>query len=435
MKIFKKFLLILIISILLFTELRSEPSYYAINIIKILSSKEYLGRQGGTLENEKVLNFIKEELINIGIPYSHIFIQEFPLNIFFLEEMPILEVYEKGKIIWKGKYRKNFRDVFTGTVKIYGNINYVNYGLRIDDYSKSEGKISVSLLGYEDPKDKNLDRVDYRAYLANFNSSIGLILVLDEIKKYLILQKSLFLNNLPLPVIYLSHDAWELIKKFYDKNSNIKIKYEINYKTRTNILKNLFVLFPGKDDKYIIISAHYDHIGRDPDGSFYPGANDNASGVSVILEVIKILKERNIKTKYNIVFSFFDGEEYGLKGSDFYIKNPIFPINKTILNINLDCLGRGKYLYLVYNYLAEEFVERLRESDESLILLGEHSLLSQSDQYSFVKMGIPSIFITRANEDLSMPDLHQKTDTYEKIPYLNLWKVIDLLIKFLGRSE
>lgn len=431
---FRKFFIILISFFLLSFAVIESQNYgnYAVEIIKNLSSEKYLGRQGGTLENENALNFLKNEILKIGFSSSEIFIQKFPLDVYILEEMPKLQVSYNKEVLWKGIYRKDFRDILTGSSEISGKINFVNYGLDFDDYKENERKIAIARLGYENPKDKNLDRVDYRVNLAYMNSSLALFLITDKSREYIVSQRSLLLNKYPIPTLFLSSNSWEKIKNYYEKNPNIELDYKIKYKIIKENSSNLFLLIPGREKKYVIISAHIDHVGYDPDGSFFPGANDNASGVGVIMEIIKIIKERNILPRYNLIFAFFNGEEYGLKGSSFYVRNPIFPLDKTLLNINLDCVGRGKYIYLAYNYIAEDYIDNLRKINKNLILLGEHNLLIQSDQYSFVSLGIPGIFITRANEDLSMPDLHQKTDTYEKIPYQNLAEVIDLILKFLS---
>ncbi|MCX7845420.1 MAG: M28 family peptidase [Dictyoglomaceae bacterium] len=428
----KKLLIFIIFVILFFSRIESQNvGDYALYIVKTLSSEKFLGRQAGTLENERAINFLKNELLDMGISYSQIFIQKFPIDVYILEENPRLQIYLNKKILWEGNFRRDFRDLFTGSSDIFGKINFTNYGLNFHDYEDSNGKISIAQLGYENLKDKPLDRIDYRVNLAYTNSSLALFLITDKNREYIVSQKSLFLSNYPIPVVFLSVSSWDNIKKYYRENPNIELKYKIKYRVEKENSSNLHLLIPGREEKFIIISAHVDHVGKDPDGSFFGGANDNASGVGVLMEVIKIIREGKILPKYNLIFSFFNGEEYGLKGSNYYVKNPIFSLNKTLLNINLDCVGRGKYLYLAYNYIAEDYGEKLREINKKLIPIGEHHLLTQSDQYSFVNMGIPAIFITRADEDLVIPDLHQRTDTYEKISYQNLGEVIDLIIKFI----
>ncbi len=428
----KRILILILFLFLFFSRIDSQNTgEYALYIVRNLSSENFKGRQAGTLGNERALNFIKEELLNMEIPHSHIYIQKFPLDVYTLEEIPKLQIYLNKKILWEGILRRDFRDIFTGSYDIQGKINFVGYGLNFNDYKDSNGKISVAQLGYENLKDKSLDRIDYRVNLAYMNSSLALFLITDKSKEYIVFQKSLFLNKYPIPVIFLSMKSWEDIKKYNRENHELELKYKIKYRLEKRDTSNLHLLIPGREDKYIILSAHIDHVGEDPDKSFFPGANDNASGVGVLMEFIKIIREKNILPKYNLIFSFFNGEEYGLKGSDYYIKNPLFPLEKTLLNINIDCVGRGEYIYLAYNYIAEDYWKKLREINKKIIPIGEHHLLTQSDQYSFVKLGIPAIFITRANEDLTMPDLHQRTDTYDRISSQSLGEVIDLLIKFI----
>ncbi|PMQ01424.1 MAG: hypothetical protein CBR30_06255 [Dictyoglomus sp. NZ13-RE01] len=432
----RKLLIILSLLIVLglFNVKAQTYGIYALDITKELSSDKYLGRQAGTLEEEKLLNFIKSELIKNNIPENLIYFQKFPLDVYLLEEEPKLEVISHNKVILRGIYRKDFRDILTGTWNISGKIEFVGYGLKFENYKNVKDKIAIAKLGYENSKDKNLDRVDYRTYLSYYNGGKGIILVLDKNKEFIVSQKALFLNNYPIPVIYITSNFQEKLEKLYKEDSNLEISYTIKYKTLKNNSSNIFALINGKEDKYIILSAHMDHVGKDFDGSFFPGANDNALSVGVLLEIIKIIKEKNITPKYNLVFAFFNGEEYGLKGSSYYVKNPIFPLNKLLLNINIDCIGRGEYLYLIYNNFAESYVEKMKKIDENLNLLGEHPLITQSDQYSFYSLKLPVIFITRASGDLFMPDLHQKTDTFEKISYHDIEEVIDLLIKFITNN-
>lgn len=428
----KRILILILFLFILFSKIDSQNiGEYALYIVRNLSDENFKGRQAGTQGNERALNFIREELLNMEIPYFHIYIQKLPIDLHTIEEIPKLQLYLNKKLLWEGIYRRNFRDIFTGSSEVLGKINFVGYGLNFNDYKDSNGKISIAQLGYENPKDKFLDRIDYRVNLAYMNSSLALFLITDESKEYVVLQKSLFLNKYPIPVVFLSMKSWEDLKKYYSRNHKVELKYRIKYRLEKGITSNLHLLIPGRENKYIILSAHIDHVGEDPDKSFFPGANDNASGVGVLMEVIKIIRERNILPKYNLIFSFFNGEECGLKGSDYYIKNPLFPLDKTLLNINLDCVGRGEYIYLAYNYIAEDYLKKLREINKKLIPIGEHHLLTQSDQYSFVKLEIPAIFITRANEDLIIPDLHQRTDTYNRISSKSLGEVIDLLIKFI----
>jgi len=94
-------------------------------------------------------------------------------------------------------------------------------------------------------------------------------------------------------------------------------------------------------EECLIVSAHMDHVSPDPDGVYFPGALDNASGASSLLEIARALKSQGIKPDINIVFIAFNGEEMWHHGSSYYVTSPLYPLEKTT-NLNLDMLGEKK---------------------------------------------------------------------------------------------
>jgi len=200
--------------------------------------------------------------------------------------------------------------------------------------------------------------------------------------------------------------------------------------------ENIWAYFEGTDkkDEIIVISAHYDHIGM-KNNEIYNGADDNASGTSAILEIAETfskVKKAGYSTKRSILFLHVTGEEYGLHGSRYYTNhNPIFPLENTITNINIDMIGRrgyGKenndnYIYVIGSDKLSTDLHKLSEEANKHVgleldyryndLNDPNKFYYRSDHYNFAQKGIPAIFYFDGIHD----DYHQTTDTPEKIDF------------------
>ncbi len=190
-----------------------------------------------------------------------------------------------------------------------------------------------------------------------------------------------------------------------------------------------------KPEEVVIITAHLDHIGI-KDGEINNGADDDGSGTVALMEIaeaFKAAKEAGHVSKRSIVFLHVTGEELGLFGSRYYAdEDPIFPLENTIANLNIDMIGRvdkrhenkPNYLYLIgSDWLSLELHQLSETVNDSTVKLdldyfynGERDpnmFYYRSDHYNFAKHDIPSIFYFNGLHD----DYHKPTDTPEKINY------------------
>ena len=196
--------------------------------------------------------------------------------------------------------------------------------------------------------------------------------------------------------------------------------------------RNIIGYLPGKGehkDEVIIIGAHYDHLGLDSKGVPFPGADDNASGVAALLEVAERLAKKG--TERSVVFIVFDGEEWGLTGSRYYTNHPLFPLEKTILMVNMDAIGRNEPdaihflgsqrspdVRRVAGEIAEQASMKLLDDIEFAFKYG-------SDHYPFYEKGIPAIDLTSSYHE----DFHKITDTPEKVNVDKVSKIADLVYR------
>jgi hypothetical protein len=214
-------------------------------------------------------------------------------------------------------------------------------------------------------------------------------------------------------------------------------------------LRNVVGVIPGKNSEFegqsVVIGAHYDHLGLGwPDsreenkGKIHYGADDNASGVAVLLELARVLG-KNLKAERSVVFVAFTGEEAGKRGSRYYLgKQKQYPAKKCIGMLNLDTVGRlgdGKLLVLGAGS-ASEWAHIFRGA--GFVTGVEVGMVSEdldsSDQKSFQEVGIPAVQL------FSGPNLdyHRPTDTADKIDAAGLLKVASVsreVIEYLANRK
>lgn len=196
-----------------------------------------------------------------------------------------------------------------------------------------------------------------------------------------------------------------------------------------------FIKGSEKPEEIIVISAHLDHVGMDNEGNVFNGADDDGSGTVAIMEIAqafqKAVKDGN-GPKRSILFLHVTGEEIGLYGSRYYTENPLFPLENTLCNLNIDMIGRidpekkenPNYIYLIgSNKLSQELQDISSEVNEKYTQLeldykyddpdDPNRFYYRSDHYNFAKNNVPIIFYFNGVHE----DYHKITDTPDKIEY------------------
>ena len=205
-------------------------------------------------------------------------------------------------------------------------------------------------------------------------------------------------------------------------------------------LKNVIGILRGTDpamaDTCVLVSAHYDHvgIGRPQDGDrIYNGANDDATGTSALMELAAAFNGLQPHPRRSIVFAAWFGEERGLLGSKYYVRHPVFPLRKTVANVNLEHLGRtdtddGKQVDN-FTLTGYDFSTMSDTMKAAATLAGVHVykneeksdlFFDRSDNQAFADAGVPAHTIAVAFE---FSDYHRPGDHWDKIDYSNFEKV------------
>jgi len=209
--------------------------------------------------------------------------------------------------------------------------------------------------------------------------------------------------------------------------------------------ENILAFIPGseKPDEIIVVSAHYDHVGT-KNGVVYNGADDDGSGTVAVMQIAKAFQEAKKDgkgPKRSILFLHVTGEEHGLFGSEWYSENPVFPITNTIVDLNIDMIGRddaenrGKqYVYVIGSEMLSSELKKINEEANAKTVQLElnykyddpkdpERLYYRSDHYNFAKHNIPVAFYFDGIHE----DYHKPTDDPDKIDYPLLQKRTQLI--------
>ena len=249
--------------------------------------------------------------------------------------------------------------------------------------------------------------------------------------------------------------AVDFLRNYYQKQDidaainteNYFQKMILNIRGKDVKTENVVAIIPGAEipEEYIVISAHLDHVGV-KNGQIYNGADDDGSGNVAMLEIAEAFQmavNENNRPKRSIIFLHVTGEEKGLLGSKYYTENPLYPLENTVANLNIDMIGRldpkrvnkdPNYIYLIgsdkLSNELHEVSERINRTYTNLILdytfnadNDPNRFYYRSDHYNFAKNNIPVIFYFNGTHE----DYHQPTDTADKINYDILQKRTKLI--------
>ncbi|MDX5438709.1 MAG: M28 family peptidase [Pontibacter sp.] len=204
-------------------------------------------------------------------------------------------------------------------------------------------------------------------------------------------------------------------------NGSYKQHFKIDSKrAQVEQATNLIGYIAGKSDKAIVVTAHYDHVGE-RNGEIFNGADDNASGVGALLAAAAYFSKH--PPKHTLIFAALDGEELGLQGAKALLENPPVPLERILLNVNMDMLSinnKGE-LYAsgaYHNPQLKPYLEKVKPRKQAHLLLGHDrpeqepdDWTNQSDHYRFHERGIPYVYFGVEDH----PHYHKPSDDYANV--------------------
>ena len=192
---------------------------------------------------------------------------------------------------------------------------------------------------------------------------------------------------------------------FKAKSMNATVSTSLRNEYKFDSSHNVVAYIKGEKepDDFIVYTAHWDHIGIGPvvnGDSIYNGALDNASGVATVMAIAKSFSELNVKPDRSVLFLMVTAEEQGLLGSEYYVKNPLFPIENTVCNLNMDGVnpvGEMNDLTIVGigHSDMDEIAEVAAKAQDRYVLAEqepEKGYFFRSDHFNFAKAGVPALY-------------------------------------------
>ncbi len=457
-----------------------DPDRYLSNI-RYLASPELKGRATGSPELEKAAHYIAKQFKEDRLR---------PLEgDSYLQPFSVTTSARLGKAnafacITNGKNQtlKVQQDFipfnFSSKGKWEGSVVFAGYGItapeyNYDDYAGLDAKGKFVLVLRHEPQefdDKSVfagkvytEHAQFfsKASNAKAHGALGVILVndvaahpgeSDNLEPFGATEGP---SDAGLPFVQikaLDADAWfkaagkdmDEIERGIDKDlqprsfafpAGVEVRESVDVERITKTAHNVVGYLPGETDEYIIIGAHYDHLGLGGQfslapkltGTVHPGADDNASGTSGVIELARYFAARP-KMRRGIVFMTFAGEELGLLGSGYFVHHPALPLDKAIAMINMDMIGRIREGRVFIGGIGTG--STLKKDLESVI--GNYPSLKpdysetgygSSDHYSFTSAQIPVLFFFSGLHG----DYHKPSDTADKIDAPDAVKLLHLI--------
>jgi len=463
--------------------------------LTILASDEFGGRETGFPGNDLAAEYISGHFNSLGVP--KIMDGDYYQDVAFTYSS-----WESNTVTINGTDYKGARDFIAFPDKT-GNANfmakeviYLGYGIddpEYSDYKKVKVKDKVILINKGEPMKKDstfwlTDSNEPSAWTGDIERKlraakmhgVKMVLIIEDQLREMVgknrrrllgptvtltngIKESDLANHLYISTTMAKDLIGDKGKKVVKsrkyitkkgKNCDTKLKpqFEVNQKRKSRVLlgRNVLGFFEGTDlkDEIIVVSGHYDHIGKKGD-VIYNGADDNGSGTTTVLEIaeaLAIAKNMGKSPRRSVLCLLVTGEEKGLLGSYYYSENPVFPVEKTVADVNIDMVGRvddkyqdnPNYIYVIGSDRLSTDLHNINETANNTYTgltldytyndeKDPNRYYFRSDHYNFARLGIPSIFFFNGVHE----DYHQAGDTVDKINFDKMQNVGRLIFHTL----
>lgn len=447
--------------------------------VRTLASDRYEGRLSGTKYCDKAAKYIEAELKKMKL--SELPGIEGCLSEFEIDMPPAIEDTTRlgmraGSSREVFKVRNAYLPVpFSANAEAQGGVVFAGYGItapeyEYDDYAGVDAKGKIVIIMRNEPQKNAVAskfkgkeytkhaRFSEKALNAQKHGAAGVVFVTDPVDfdrstnefRGLRIGK---VEGIAIPVVFArlpvadwafryGPKALEYLQKEIDSDCKPrsfefeKLTAEIrvqlrHYKAQTyNVIACCKGSDPALADEYIVIGAHYDHLGRGLFGLQWQyvklpvcnGADDNASGTAVVMEMAEAFGMLKKKPKRSVLFVLFSGEERGLLGSKAFVENPPVPIEKIAFMMNFDMVGRSRgMVYVSGAGTASGFFEIVNGANREIRmpLKIRESIGGGSDHVPFYRKKIPVLYFATGMHE----DYHKSTDDWDKLNYEDMEKI------------
>ena len=425
--------------------------------IQVLASDAFEGRKPGTVGEEKTVQYLKSEFQKLGLQPGN--------GKSYFQDVPMVTIASKpaGPLVLKGKNGtvslNNLADFVATTPHVQDQVKitdselvFVGYGIVAPEYNWNDyaglnvkGKTVVVMVNDPGQVDSTLFKGNTMTYYGRWTykyeeaarQGAAGVLIVHESKAasygWSVIRSSFSKSKLYLQTAdgnrskavmegWLTQDAAKSLFKlagvspelfreagvrgFKAVPLGVTTSLVIDNQITKSTSKNVLALLPGTNrrDEYIIYTSHWDHLGKGEaikGDSIYNGASDNASGTAALLELAETFAKLKKKPSRSILFLAVTAEEQGLLGSEYYATHPVFPLNKTVANINMDAfhpLGRTKDVVIVGRGQSDlEDYAAAAATKQGRTIRGDFNPSAgsyfRSDHFNFAKVGVPALYL------------------------------------------
>jgi len=456
-----------------------DPAQY-LEDVKFLSSDELQGRASGSPGLDKAAGYIEAQFRADGLePLAGGYRLAFPVAVSATCGEGNRMAFRDGPKLVDLKLDSEFRPLsFSSSGVASGQVVFAGYGITAPEYGYDDyrgidvtGKLVLVLRHEPQEYDEksvfagriytNHTQLESKGRNARLHGARGVILVadrpnhpnsIDELPGF---SGAVGSASLGIPFVEVTADVAEewvrragrtldSVVKAIDKDlrprsfalpRSFHVDLATDVRQQLRGVQNVVGYLPGRSEEYLIVGAHYDHVGLGEQfslapslkGTVHPGADDNGSGSAGLIELARWFAGQP-RHRRGIVFVAFAAEELGLLGSNFYVDHPVLPLGKAIAMINMDMIGRLRSGQLFIGGVAtgstfKKIVDEANRPARFEIESADHGGYGSSDQYSFTPKQIPFMFFFTGLH----PDYHTPSDTWDKIDAGSTARLVDFI--------
>ena len=416
--------------------------------ISALANDQMQGREPGTMGEIKARDYIKGRMLEIGLEPKGTegFVQAFP----YFED--VKQKANKTKLTINNKLMRLNHDFYPISLSSNGIITDVpvlgvSYGIQLQDSSYSDyDNLDIEINGYvvhidlASPAKLDVDVPDVLSRISEARDRGAVAVLLYTSEKEVQLPEMNFkrIESIGIPVLVLKKSVFTKVPIDYIENATLSVnQYEVPKQAH-----NVIGFINNDADHTVVISGHYDHLGFGGAGSKYKGprkihngADDNASGTAGVLELAHYFKNNKEQEQNNFLFIAFSGEEKGLLGSRYFVRNATIALENINYLVNMDMIGRmEKGMPLTIEGLGSSLVweSSIKEVDWKAFTLSlKNREDGPSDHSSFYTVGIPALHIWTGKHD----DYHKPSDDIEKINFEAESKIMSFIESFILKMD
>lgn len=399
----------------------AQDTSYARSVIDKLCSPAFKGRGYVGKGDKKAANFIAAEFKSIGLkPIDKSFFQKF---YFSVNTFPgKMSVKYNGVLLKPGV--DYIVDPAAASYKFKGQVRFISINQlnRQDLYDSEFYPLNEVIIDTFDKKNAEGAAINYQKFMSDRNKKL-----LIKLSNEKLTWSSSYRQSHQCQIVFLStvFDRTKTAELEINVEADFKQKYESN---------NVVAMLEGTKfkDSYIVVTAHYDHLGMMGAKTIFPGANDNATGIAMMLNMAKYYQAN--PSKYSMVFIAFSAEETGLIGSKYFVSNPLLNLNEIKFLINIDLMGNGADGVMAVNGAVFkpqfELLKSINLQKKYLPDVKMRGKAANSDHYWFSENGVPCFFFYLMGP---YPYYHDVNDKASAVPLTNFSQAFLLFVDFINQ--